>query len=80
MIWLPASPVIKLIIENDPVILGRYSAGHFGALLLLTVILWIAAAVLFSTRNKGKGETLFALVMVYLSAGLSGFVLVIGSA
>lgn len=79
LIWLPASPVIKLIIENDPVILGRYSAGHFGALLLLTVILWIAAAVLFSTRNKGKGETLFALVMVYLSAGLSGFVLVIGS-
>ena len=79
LIWLPASPVIKLIIENDPVILSRYSAGHFGALLLLTVILWIAAAVLFSTRNKAKGETVFALVMVYLSAGLSGFVLVVGS-
>ena len=79
LIWLPSSPVIKLIIENDPVILGRYSAGHFGALLLLTVIFWIAAAVLFSTRNKAKGETIFALVMVYLSAGVSGFVLVVGS-
>ncbi len=79
LIWIPASPVIKLIVENDAVILGRYSAGHFGALLLLTIILWIAAAVLFSTRNKSTGETIFALVMVYLSASLSGFVLVIGS-
>ena len=79
LIWIPASPVIDLIVENDAVILGRYSAGHFGVLLLLTVILWIAAAVLFSTRNKAKGETIFALVMVYLSASVSGFVLVVGS-
>lgn len=77
--WLPSSSIIKLIIENDPVVLGRYSVGHFGALLLLTIVLWIAAAVLFSTRKKSVGETIFALVMVYLSAGLSSFVLVVGS-
>lgn len=77
--WLPASPVIKLIIENEPVVLGRYSAGHFGSLLLLTLLLWTAAGVIFFTRTKSLVETVFALLMVYVSAGLSGFVLVIGS-
>ncbi len=77
--WLPGSHVTKLIIENDPVILGRYSSGHFGALLLLTLVLLTAAAVMFFTRRKPVAETVFALLMVYLSTGLSAFVLVVGS-
>lgn len=77
--WVPSSNVIRLIIENDPVILGRYSVGHFGGLLLLTIVLWIAVVILFSTRKKSTAETVFALVMVYVSTIVSGFVLVIGS-
>lgn len=77
--WLPGSDVIKLVIENEHVVLGRYSAGHFGTLLLLSVLLWSAAAVCWATRQKPVPETVFALLMVWLSAGVSGFVLVIGS-
>ena len=77
--WIPASPLIELIINNDEVVLGRYSRGHFGGLLLLSLVSWTTAAVLFSTRKKPVGETVFAWVMVFLSTGLSGFVLIVGS-
>ena len=79
VIWLPGSSLIELIITNEEVVLGRYSRGHFGILLLLTIILWIAAAVIFSTRRKPLAETIFALLMIYVSTGLSAFVLVVGS-
>jgi hypothetical protein len=52
LIWLPGSPVIQLIITNEEIVLGRYSRGHFGILLLLTLILWTAASVIFFTRRK----------------------------
>lgn len=79
LIWLPSSNVIELIINNDEVVLGRYSRGHFGALLLLTLIAWIAAGILYATRKKSVGESIFALVMVFLSTGVSAFLLVIAS-
>ncbi len=78
-IWLPGSQVIELIITNEEVVLGRYSRGHFGALLLFTLILWIAASVTFYMRNKPCAETVFALLLIYFSTGLSAFVLVVGS-
>lgn len=79
IIWLPGSSLVELIITNEEIVLGRYSRGHFGILLLLTIILWIAAAVIFSTRRKPLAETVFALLMIYVSTGLSAFVLVVGS-
>lgn len=79
VIWLPGSSLIELIVTNEEVVLGRYSRGHFGILLLLTIILWIAASVIFSTRRKPPAETVFALLMIYFSTGLSAFVLVVGS-
>lgn len=79
LIWLPGSPVIQLIITNEEIVLGRYSRGHFGILLLLTLILLTAASVIFFTRRKPLAETVFALVMIYFSAGISAFVLVVAS-
>jgi hypothetical protein len=79
LIWLPGSELIPLIINNDEIVLGRYSRTHFGILLLLTLIFWMAAGVLFSTRRKPVAETLFALFMIYFSTGISAFALVIGS-
>lgn len=79
LIWLPSSQIIELIITNEEVVLGRYSRGHFGILLLLTLILLIAASVIFFTRRKPLSETVFALLMIYFSTGISAFVLVIAS-
>ncbi len=78
-IWLPGSQIIELIITNEEIVLGRYSRGHFGVLLLLTLILWVAASVIFFTRSKPLSEVIFALMMIYLSTGASAFALVVGS-
>ncbi|HQQ74507.1 MAG TPA: SGNH/GDSL hydrolase family protein [Pseudomonadales bacterium] len=79
VIWLPGSQIIELIITNEEIVLGRYSRGHFGILLLLTLILWVAASVMFFTRRKPLSEVIFALLMVYLSTGVSAFALVVVS-
>lgn len=77
--WFCSSPLIELIITNEEIVLGRYSRSHFGVLLLLTLILWIAALIVFITRKKPLVETVFALLMIYVSTGISAFVLVVGS-
>jgi hypothetical protein len=79
LIWLPGSSIIELIVTNEEIVLGRYSRGHFGILLLLTIILLIAASVIFFTRRKPVAETVFALLMIYISTSVCAFVLVIGS-
>lgn len=79
LMWIPCSELIPLIINNDEIVLGRYSRTHFGILLLLTLILWMAVGILFSTRRKPAAETFFAFMMIYFSTGISAFVLVIGS-
>lgn len=49
-IWTRHSDVIELILRQRPVLFGRYSQGHFGALLVLTPILWAIAAAFASRR------------------------------
>jgi hypothetical protein len=80
MIWIPSSDLVKLIVNNDEIVFGRYSRGHFGALFIVTLLLWIAAGIAIALRRKPMAECVFAVLMVYLSTGLSVFVLVIGSA
>lgn len=48
--WTQHSDVIRLIVNQRPVLFGRYSQGHFGTLLLLTPILWTLAAVFWSKQ------------------------------
>ncbi|MFT3931553.1 MAG: SGNH/GDSL hydrolase family protein [Spongiibacteraceae bacterium] len=48
--WTKHSDVIRLIVLQRPVLFGRYSQGHFGALLILTPILWAIAAAVASRR------------------------------
>jgi hypothetical protein len=79
LVWVPGSDLIKLIVQNDEVVLGRYSRGHFGAVFLLTLLLWIAAGVIAALRRKPVAELVFALVMIYLSTGVSMFLMVVGS-
>lgn len=71
--WTRHSDVIALIVRQRPVLFGRYSQGHFGALLLLTPILWALAAAIASRRplrqsltNAGIGivTTLIAVVAI----------------
>ena len=76
LIWMPSSNLVELIIENKEIVFGRYSRTHFIAVFLLALIVWLAAAVLFFTRNKPKTETVFALVMTYVSTTGSIFFLV----
>jgi hypothetical protein len=49
--WTKHSNVIALIVRQRPVLFGRYSQGHFGALLLLTPILWTVAAAVASRKS-----------------------------
>ena len=79
VIWVPSSDLVKLIVNNDEIVFGRYSRGHFGALFIVTLLLWIAAGMTATLRRKPMAECVFALVMVYVSTGMSVFVLVIGS-
>lgn len=75
--WTRHSDVVQLIVLQRPVLLGRFSQGHFGALLLATPILWALAGALWSKRpigqalaNMGIGTatTLAAiLVLTYLA-------------
>jgi len=79
VIWMPSSDLVKLIVNNDEIVFGRYSRGHFGALFIVTLLLWIAAGMVIALRRKPMAEYVFAVLMVYVSTGLSAFVLVIGS-
>lgn len=72
-IWTRHSDVIELIVRQRPVLFGRYSQGHFGALLVLTPILWVFAAAFAARtpllRNLGNAligiaTTLVAIVAV----------------
>jgi hypothetical protein len=49
--WTKHSDVIDLILRQRAVLFGRYSQGHFAALLVLTPILWAIAAAFASRRS-----------------------------
>lgn len=81
-LWGTESDILKLIARQDEILFGRYSRGHFGALLLLTPLLWGLAAALWSRSSLGRAvgnfllgttSTLVAiLLLVYLSSLLAG--------
>lgn len=71
--WTFHSDVIELIVRQRPVLFGRYSQGHAGALLVLTPLLWALAAAFWSRRRLLSalgntaltiGITLFAIVLI----------------
>ncbi|MFG0318215.1 MAG: hypothetical protein ACF8XB_13150 [Planctomycetota bacterium JB042] len=65
--WAVPSDVVRLVAEQDPVILGRYSENKAYALLLSTPILLIAAALLAS-RVRFDRPVRFRLYAVALSS------------
>jgi hypothetical protein len=79
LIWLPASDVVKLIVANQEVLFGRYSRPHFGGLFFLTLMLWIAAAVMAFSRERRAADVIFSILMIYFSTGISMFFLVVAS-
>jgi hypothetical protein len=78
VIWIPADDVIDLIVRSHPIVLGRYSMGHFGVLFFLTLILLGLSALCFS-RIPTLREMLQVALMVVVSTIASGFLLVVGS-
>lgn len=78
LIWWPASDVIELIVRQREVLLGRYSQGHFGALLLLSPLL-LMLAVLLLLPMKSRADRVFACIMVPFSTLLSLCLLVLAT-
>lgn len=46
-LWSIKPDIVELIIRQKPVLLGAYSQGHFGVLLLLTAFTWVTAAFIW---------------------------------
>lgn len=74
--WIPGSDVIELIVRQREVLLGRYSQGHFGSLILLTPLL-VLQAVLLLVPMKSRADRIFASIMIPLSAGLALFLVLV---
>ncbi|MBL4680402.1 MAG: hypothetical protein JKY88_06725 [Pseudomonadales bacterium] len=54
VLWVVPSDIVKLIVLQRPILIGRYAQGHFASLLLLTPMLWLLAGVLFSSLSLNK--------------------------
>lgn len=78
LIWIPGGDVIDMIIRQKEIIFGRYSRGHFAGLFFLSLMLCGVTALCFS-KIRTLTEMLVVSLMVLLSVGVSGFLLVIGS-
>jgi hypothetical protein len=76
--WIPVDDVIDLIVRSHPIVLGRYSLGHFGVLFFLTLILLGLSALCFS-RIPTVREMVQVALLVLVSTLASGFLLVVGS-
>jgi hypothetical protein len=53
-IWFFPSDLVELIVRERPILLNRYSEDRFFTFLLLTLLLWIAAALLRSSVAFGR--------------------------
>ncbi len=76
MAWIPGSDVIELIVRQREVLLGRYSQGHFGSLLLLTPLL-VLQGILLLVPMKSRADRIFASIMIPVSAGLALFLVLV---
>lgn len=67
--WTRHSDVIELIVRQRPVLFGRYSQGHFGALLVLTPIIWAIAAAFASRRplRQALGDAGISIVTTLIA-------------
>jgi hypothetical protein len=61
--WLVPSNLVKLIAQEDHVLLGRYSLEHFSALALFTPLLWVVALVLLLPARLDRRMALRALTI-----------------
>lgn len=71
--WAIPGPVPALVAQQEPLLLGRYTAGHFAALALGTIVLGLVATLLWSRRGIAEciallllatGSTAAAVVIV----------------
>jgi hypothetical protein len=73
-LWFFPSDIVKLIVRQKPVVLGLYSQGHFYALILLSLIVFVLSSLLLSKQPLGK-KMLINVSMAIFSIVLSLFLL-----
>jgi len=70
VIWLPSGDVIDLIVRQKEVVLGRYSRGHFYALVLFSLcFLWISALCFSKIKRIGKRVFVGVIALVAIAIG-----------
>jgi hypothetical protein len=72
--WFVSSNVVKLIAEQDHVLLGRYSLEWFSALFVLTPTLWLAAYVVWALGTHSPKAVLFRVVALLLGMSVAALV------
>src|SRR5690625_7441671 len=73
-LWTTESDLLKLIARQEEILFGRYSRGHFGALLALTPLLWGLAAALWARTTMLRALGNFLLVTASNSVTILLFV------
>ncbi len=68
--WAIPGPVVAHVARQEPLLLGRYVVGHFAVLVLGTLLLGLAAALLWTRRSLAERVALAALVLVSSGAGV----------
>jgi hypothetical protein len=68
--WAIPGPVVAHVARQEPLLLGRYAAGHFAALALGTVVLGLVAALLWNRRSLGESVLLASLALGSAFAGV----------
>ncbi len=73
-VWQIKPDLIELIVRQKPILFGRYPQGQFGALLVLTLLLWSLAGVLMlrqPLRRSLAGWALTVVMMIGLIAAVT---------
>ena len=68
--WAIPGPVVAHVARQEPLLLGRYVMGHFAALAIGTLLLGLAAALLWNQRSLGESALLALLALGSAFAGV----------
>jgi hypothetical protein len=68
--WAIPGPVAALVARQEPILLGRYTVGHFAGLAIATVVVVLVAALLWSRRSLAESAALAALAALSSFAGV----------
>jgi len=68
--WSIPGPVAAWVARQEPILLGRYTVGHFAGLAIATVVVVLVAALLWSRRSLGESALLAAMAALSSFAGV----------